>query len=163
MWTFLLKRMLGTVMFDKNKWPISPFNSLLVLYLPLVIAWQKIRLPPRAHLPDSHIYILIKFRIKWEQSFWLPKRIMEKYLPAGQWLLWKAVEGCHCLCYAGPTILVTIRGTMVRYPDISGLREKRLKGLTVLRCESIMADTQQQEHETWSRGTHRQEAHRDKC
>lgn len=57
------------------------------------------------------------------------------------------VEGCHCLCYAGPTILVTIRGTMVRYPDISGLREKGLKGLTVLRCESIMADTQQQEHE----------------
>lgn len=68
---------------------------------------------------------------------------MEKYLPAGQWLLWKAAIAS----VIGPTILVTIRGTMVRYPDISGLREKGLKGLTVLRCESVMVDTQQQEHE----------------
>lgn len=36
------------------------------------------------------------------------------------------VEGCHCLCYEGPTILVTVHDTMVRYPDTSGLREKGL-------------------------------------
>lgn len=34
------------------------------------------------------------------------------------------VEDCHCLCYEGPIILVTVHDTMVRYPDTSGLREK---------------------------------------
>lgn len=36
------------------------------------------------------------------------------------------VEGCHCLCYEAPTILITVHGTMVGYTNTSGLREKGL-------------------------------------